>query len=68
MTVMVPKKMPMSLQLITFFSIVISGSERPTMPIMKAMAWADGGQQAQQKRRDDGRGAAVQKLLQGFHY
>lgn len=36
--VIVPKKMPMSFMFITFFSMVVSGSDRPTTDIMKAMA------------------------------
>ena len=36
--VMTPKKIPMSFQVITFFSSVASGMESPTTPIMKAMA------------------------------
>ena len=34
----VPKKMPMRRQLITFLSSVASGNDRPTTPIIKAMA------------------------------
>ena len=34
----VPKKMPISFHVITFFSRVASGSDRPTTAIMNAMA------------------------------
>ena len=34
----VPKKIPMRRQLMTFLSSVASGSDRPTTPIIKAMA------------------------------
>lgn len=37
-SVMVPKNTPMSFQVITFLSIVVSGSDKPTTAIMKAMA------------------------------
>lgn len=36
--VIVPKKMPINFQVITFFSIVISGSDSPTTAIINAMA------------------------------
>ena len=37
-SVMVPKNIPISFQVITFLSIVISGSESPTTAIIKAIA------------------------------
>ena len=37
-SVIVPKKIPISFQVITFFSIVASGKERPTTPIINASA------------------------------
>lgn len=35
---MVPKKIPMSRHVMTFFSNVASGNDKPTTAIMKAMA------------------------------
>ena len=41
-SVMVPKNMPMSRHVITFLSSVASGSDNPTMAIIKAMAVPSG--------------------------
>ena len=37
-----PKKMPINRQVITFYSMVASGMERPMMAIIKAMAVPSG--------------------------
>lgn len=41
-SVMVPKNMPMSRHVITFLSSVASGSDNPTMAIIKVMAVPSG--------------------------
>lgn len=41
-SVMVPKNTPMRRHVITFLSSVVSGSDNPTTPIMKAMAVPSG--------------------------
>ena len=37
-TVTTPKKIPINLKVITFFNNIASGNERPTTPIIKAIA------------------------------
>ena len=41
-TTTTPKKMAMSFKVITFFKSIASGKERPTTPIIKAIAVPNG--------------------------